>query len=50
MGYINDSRSCSQGPRCYEQLRVVDDMNESESSVHDFRCYEQLRAMKDMKV
>ena len=47
---MNDSRSWAQGPRCYEQLRVVDDMNESESSVHDFRCYEQLRAMKDMKV
>ena len=25
---INNSRSCGQGYRCYEHIRVIDDMND----------------------
>ena len=28
---MNDSKSWAQGSRCYEQLKVVDDMNDSGS-------------------
>ena len=29
---MKDFESCAKGSRCYEQLRVLDDMNESRSS------------------
>ena len=32
---MNDSMLSAQGSRCYEQLRVVDDMNDLES--HELR-------------
>ena len=31
MDDMNNSRLWAQGFRCYEQLRIVDDMNESKS-------------------
>ena len=38
----------TEGTICYEQLRVMVDMNDSRSSTEGFICYEQLRAMVDM--
>ena len=32
---MKDSTPCAQGSRCYEQLKVLDDMNDSRS--HDLR-------------
>ena len=29
--YVKDSKSCAQGSRCYELLRILDDMNISRS-------------------
>ena len=58
---INDSRLWAQGLRCYEYLRVMDDMNDSRSWTKGYgwhkrdwvvslslRCYEQLRARDDL--
>ena len=38
----NDFRLSAQGYRCYEQLRVVDDMSYFVSWAQAFRCDEQL--------
>ena len=32
---MNDSGSCAQGSRCYEQLKVMDDMNDFGLLVQD---------------
>ena len=42
---MNDSRSLAQDSRCYEQLKVMDDMNDYES-----REFRPLYAMKSSKV
>ena len=44
---MNDSRT--QGTRCYEKLKVVDDMNDSGLRVKGSRYYGELRVMVDMK-
>ena len=38
----------AQAFRCYEQLKVVDDMNDSYSWAHDFKCNEQFRVVDDI--
>ena len=40
---MDDSRSSTEGPICYEQLRVVIDMNDFVSWAEGFRCYKQLK-------
>ena len=40
MDYIKDSRSWAQGSKCYEQLRVVVDMNDYGLWSQGSRCYE----------
>ena len=58
---MNDSWSWAYGFKCYEMLRVVDDMStpgselrvvvekkESQSWAHGSRCYEQLEVVDDM--
>ena len=42
---INDFESWAQGFRCYEQLRVVDDMSYSRSWAQAYGCYEQLNVV-----
>ena len=37
-----------QSSRCYELLRVVDNMNDSTSWAQASRCYEQIKAMEYM--
>ena len=39
----------AKASRCYEQLRVVDDMNDFRSWDEGSRCYEQLKVLVDMK-
>ena len=42
---INDFESWAQGFRCYEQLRVVDDMSYSRLWAQGYGCYEQLNVV-----
>ena len=35
--------------KCYEQHRLIVDINDSKSWAQDFRCYEQLRVVDDKK-
>ena len=44
----NDSRSSTQGYRCYEQLKAMDDMSYFGSLAQGFGCYEQLKVVDDM--
>ena len=37
---MNDSFSWAHGSKCYEQLRVMDDMNDYGLWVKGSRCYE----------
>ena len=39
---------CAQESRCYEQLRVVVNMNDSRSGAQGSRCYEQLMVVNEM--
>ena len=39
---INGFESWAQGSKCYEQLRVVDDMCYSKSWAQGYGCFEQL--------
>ena len=48
MNDMNYSKSLAQGSSCYEQLRVVIDMNDFMLSAQGSRCYEQLRVVDDM--
>ena len=45
---MNDSELCLQGSRCYEQLKVMEDMNDFRSCAQGYKSYEQLRAMIDI--
>ena len=45
---MNDSESWAQGFRCYEQLKVVDDMSYFGSWAQGFGYYEQHRVVEDM--
>ena len=38
----------AKASRCYEQLRVVDDMNDFRSWDEGSRCYKQLKVVDDM--
>ena len=40
MVVLNDSESCAQGSRCYEQLKAMDDMNNSWSWTYDSKYYD----------
>ena len=39
----------AQASRCYEQLKVEDNMNDSWSLANGFKCYEQLKVVLHMK-
>ena len=45
---MKDSESLAHGSRCYEYIRIMDDMNNFQMSTQSTRCYEQIRAMNDM--
>ena len=45
---MNDSWLLTQCSKCYELVRVMNDMNDSRSSTQVSSCYEQLRVVNDM--
>ena len=44
---MNDFGLWALGSRCYEQLKVVDDMNNSRLSAQSSRCFEQHKLVDD---
>ena len=45
---MNDFVSCAHGSRCYEQVRVMDEMNDSKLLGQGYRFYEQLYTVVEM--
>ena len=46
---MNNFRSWAQGFRCYEQLKVLDDMNDTGSRAQASWYYEMVKAFIDLK-
>ena len=44
---MNDSKSWAQGFKCYEQLKVVDDMSYTRSWAQRCGCYEMTKVVDD---
>ena len=45
---MNNSKSRAKDTKCYQHLKVVDDMKDSGLLAQGSRCYEELKAMNDM--
>ena len=45
---LKNPGSLAKGFRCYEQVKVVDEMNDSWSCAQDSKSYEQLKTIDDM--
>ena len=46
--FMNDSKSYTQGSRCYEKLKTMDHMKESMSLSQGSSCNEKLKDVDDM--